>query len=83
MFATSFPCAPAYSAQSIVGTGTIGNLRNLTLTMIGNLLILLAAAGTLALGALQLDSLRLPAQPVRVRADDDEVLSADPDSDPH
>ena len=46
--------------------------------MIGNLLILLAAAGTLALGALQLDSFRQP-EPVRVR-DDDENTPADPES---
>lgn len=46
--------------------------------MIGNLLILFAAAGSLALGALQLDSFRQP-EPVRVR-DDDEVLPADPDA---
>jgi hypothetical protein len=46
--------------------------------MIGNLLILLAAAGTLALGALQLDSFRRP-EPVRVR-DDDDKPPADPES---
>jgi hypothetical protein len=46
--------------------------------MIGNLLILLAAAGTLVLGALQLDSFRRP-EPVRVR-DDNKVPPAAPES---
>ena len=70
--------AALFYPESTGRTGTIENMRNLTLTMIGNLLILLAAAGTLALGALQLDSFRRP-EPVRVR-DDDDVTPADSES---
>jgi len=70
--------AALFYPESTGRTGTIENLRKLTLTMIGNLLILLAAAGTLALGALQLDSFRRP-EPVRVR-DDDEASPTDPDA---